>query len=133
MDVYEVGHHGSHNGTTPELLAAMTPKMAVISCGRWDFGKPAKKKEKPKQLTTFAFGHPRRSTIDMLVLVIPGEREQATKQVVFDAVHKKPPYAEFRKPTIRKRIYATAWDGTIADAKIDGTTGSPTVGRVGGR
>jgi len=113
VDVYEVGYHGSHNGTTPELLAAMTPKMAVISCGRWDFGKPAKKKEKPKQLTTFAFGHPRRSTIDMLVLAIPGEREQATKQVVFDAVHKKPPYAEFRKPTIRKRIYATAWDGTI--------------------
>jgi len=69
----------------------MTPKMAVISCGRWYFGKPAKKKEKPKLLTTFAFGHPRRSTIDMLVLAIPGEREQATKQVVFDAVHKKPP------------------------------------------
>jgi len=91
----------------------MTPKMAVISCGRWDFGKPAKKKEKPKKLTTFAFGHPRRSTIDMLVLAIPGEREQATKQVVFDAVHKKPPYAEFRKPTTAKRIYATAWDGTI--------------------
>ena len=70
-----MGEGGSHNRTTPELLAAMTPKMAVISCGRWDFGKPAKKKEKPKQLTTFAFGHPRRSTIDMLVLVIPGERE----------------------------------------------------------
>ncbi len=91
----------------------MTPKMAVISCGRWYFGKPAKKKEKPKLLTTFAFGHPRRSTIDMLVLAIPGEREQATKQVVFDAVHKKSPYAEFRKPTTAKRIYATAWDGTI--------------------
>ena len=91
-------------GMGRELLAAMTPKIAVISSGRWDFGKHLKKKEKPKQLTTFAFGprragtsqaqHPRRSTIDMLVLAIPGEREQATKQVVFDAVHKKPPYAE---------------------------------------
>ena len=33
-DVWEVGHHGSANGTTPALLAAITPEVAVISMGR---------------------------------------------------------------------------------------------------
>lgn len=47
VDVYHVGHHGSHNGTTAELLGAVTPKIAVISVGHWDFGKPTTKKGKP--------------------------------------------------------------------------------------
>lgn len=33
VDVWEVGHHGSHNGVTPPLMAAMTPEVAVISMG----------------------------------------------------------------------------------------------------
>jgi competence protein ComEC len=30
-DVYEIGHHGSHNGTTSNLVEAITPRIAVIS------------------------------------------------------------------------------------------------------
>ena len=37
-DVHEVGHHGSHNGTTSNLVEAITPKIAVISIGQWNDG-----------------------------------------------------------------------------------------------
>lgn len=51
VDVYEVGHHGSHNGTTEEVRDAMTPKIAVISVGHWDDGKlkKATKKRRPSR------------------------------------------------------------------------------------
>jgi competence protein ComEC len=40
-DVLKVGHHGSATSTTPELLAAIAPKHAVISVGyRSPFGHP---------------------------------------------------------------------------------------------
>lgn len=32
-DVLKVGHHGSKNSTTPEFLAAVQPRVAVISAG----------------------------------------------------------------------------------------------------
>jgi hypothetical protein len=35
-DVYEVGHHGSYNGTTKALLDAITPKIALIGMGSPD-------------------------------------------------------------------------------------------------
>ena len=33
VDVLKVGHHGSDSSTTPELLAALQPSVAMISCG----------------------------------------------------------------------------------------------------
>jgi competence protein ComEC len=33
-DVLKIGHHGSKNSTTPELLAAVQPKFGVISAGQ---------------------------------------------------------------------------------------------------
>ena len=38
MDVYQVSHYGAENGTTAELLEALTPQIAVISVGRADSG-----------------------------------------------------------------------------------------------
>jgi competence protein ComEC len=32
-DIYKVGHHGSHNATSADWLAAIRPALAVISCG----------------------------------------------------------------------------------------------------
>lgn len=41
-DVLKVGHHGSAYGTTPELVAAVRPRFAIISVGRGNlFGHPA--------------------------------------------------------------------------------------------
>ena len=38
----KVGHHGSGNGTTPELVAAARPQLAVVSVGaRNSYGHPA--------------------------------------------------------------------------------------------
>jgi competence protein ComEC len=33
VDVLKVGHHGSESGSTPEMLAVLRPRVAVISCG----------------------------------------------------------------------------------------------------
>ncbi len=42
VDVLKVGHHGSRTATTPELLDAARPRLAVLSCGRRNrFGHPA--------------------------------------------------------------------------------------------
>ncbi|MDB4942223.1 MAG: internalization-related competence protein ComEC/Rec2 [Labilithrix sp.] len=52
-DVLKVGHHGSRTSTTPELLRAVDPELAVISCGvRNRFGHPALP-------TLLALGHSR--------------------------------------------------------------------------
>ncbi|BDF59207.1 hypothetical protein CE91St36_20240 [Christensenellaceae bacterium] len=43
IDVLKIGHHGSHNGTTEELLEATTPELAIITCGEDnDYGHPHK-------------------------------------------------------------------------------------------
>ena len=102
MDVYQVSHHGAENGTTAELLEALTPQIAVISVGRADFGAD----DPSDPFTTFAFGHPRRATIDLLSSHIPGKRPTAVIKPI--AIGQR----EFRKK-ISKNIYATAWDGTV--------------------
>ena len=48
-DVLKVGHHGSRTSTTPELLDATTPALAVISAGRRN-----------------RYGHPHRSVVARL-------------------------------------------------------------------
>jgi competence protein ComEC len=41
-DVLKVGHHGSKNSTTPDFLAAVRPRMAIISLGEEDpYGHPS--------------------------------------------------------------------------------------------
>ncbi len=39
-DVLKVGHHGSIDATTPELLSAVDPKVAIISVGENPYGVP---------------------------------------------------------------------------------------------
>jgi competence protein ComEC len=42
VDVLKVGHHGSRTATTPGLLEAARPRVALLSCGRHNrFGHPA--------------------------------------------------------------------------------------------
>jgi competence protein ComEC len=42
VDVLKVGHHGSRTSTSAELLAAVRPRVGLVSCGRRNrFGHPA--------------------------------------------------------------------------------------------
>jgi len=106
VDVYKVGHHGSDNATTSEFLQAITPKMAVISMGP---------KDRETQWTAWAYGHPRKSIIDLLLASVSGARAEATFS---DATAVK----TFVPVVIKKAVYATGWDGTVVlQAKTDGT------------
>jgi len=101
-DVLQVGHHGSHNATTDRLLRAVTPKIAVIPVGRWDYGK-----EPPREFTTNAYGHPRKVTVDLLTRRIRGRRDAPITAMVATKARM------FLRTTVAKRIYATAWDGNV--------------------
>ncbi len=48
-DILKVGHHGSNTSTTDEFLDAVSPEVAVISCGQGN-----------------KFGHPHKATTDKL-------------------------------------------------------------------
>ena len=100
VGVYHVGHHGSHNATTQAWLDAMTPTIAVISMGRWDFGKGT-----ANPFTTWAYGHPRRVTVDLLARNITGQRNSPIRANL--ATRSK----SFFPVIVKKRIYATGWDG----------------------
>jgi beta-lactamase superfamily II metal-dependent hydrolase len=54
VDVLKVGHHGSESSTTPGLLSATMPRVAIISCGADN-----------------AYGHPHAITLEHLA-GIPG-------------------------------------------------------------
>ena len=47
--VLKVGHHGSHTSTSPELVAAVRPEIAVISSGKGN-----------------SYGHPHKETLETL-------------------------------------------------------------------
>lgn len=101
VDVYQVGHHGSHNGTTMELLQTIDhPELAVVSMGRCDF---------PRQgpFNAFAFGHPREIVIDLLQGVVDGERTVARTVNVAEGVR------DFHQETMDEAVYGTGWDGNV--------------------
>lgn len=96
-DVWEVGHHGSENGTTVPLLTAISPKIAVISMGR---------EAVHDNWTAWAYGHPRRVAVDRIVAGVSGTRPPVTVRVA-DKVKM------FSAYPLSKAIYATGWDGDV--------------------
>lgn len=107
VDVYEVGHHGSYNATTKQLLSALTPKLALIGCGPYD---------RKSTWTAWAYGHPRAVTIDLLehALGAAPPRPAAVEPVATGVKH-------FEGWQITAPIYATGWDGdTIVTMFADG-------------
>ena len=102
VDVYEIGHHGSSNGTTEELLEAMSPDIAVFSVGRYDFGR-----DPYDPYSTYVYGHPRLDVLRMIENNISGTRSEPIQANIFTGQRR------YHERTISKRIYATAWDGDI--------------------
>jgi competence protein ComEC len=116
-DVLMVGHHGADNATTDEYLDAVAPKYAVISCGPWDDGK-----EPHKTFSTYSYGHPRISTVEML------EKHIVKKRLSVVHVKAGVKSKEFKDIDVTKCVYATPWDGNVVvtattDAKYTVRTG----------
>lgn len=102
-DVYNVGHHGSHNATSQALLDAITPEIAVIGVGQWQYGKQGE----AGGFNTYTYGHPRSDVVDLLASSIPGSRNQPKSVKVFTGQYAPKDYL------VQRRIYATGWDGDV--------------------
>lgn len=111
VDIYHVSHHGSHNGTSTELMDAMRPKAAVFSMG------PANRRG---AFTAVAHGHPRQATINVLLAAPNGvqdSRPSITVKVARKGSRAKQPTGpQFVDTTLTKALFATGWDGTIVFA-----------------
>jgi competence protein ComEC len=97
VDVFQVGHHGSKNAVTHELLAAVSPDLALIGTGS-----PVRE----TQWTAWQYGHPRREAIDLLLEQLSRTRRSANVPVA----SAQWTFAEMK---IDKAIYATGWDGSV--------------------
>ena len=97
VDILQVGHHGSYNATTPALLAAVTPEMALISAGR---------DTRHADWTAWDYGHPRQSTVSLLQQHVSGRRTPLDARVATGV-------ERFTSRRVEEAIYATAWDGDV--------------------
>ena len=106
VDVYQVGNHGALEATTPALLAAVRPRVAVISVGdaSREFG-----------WTAWQHGHPHRQVALLLASSeggVTARRDPVDVQVGVRAQDRaRPP--EFVAKSLDAAVYATGWDGTV--------------------
>jgi competence protein ComEC len=100
VDVFAVGHHGAENGTTPPMLAAMTPAIAIISVGDPNSA--------GLQMSAWDHGHPRAGMFDILEPAISRQRNPAVDIMVFAAEESQP-----IPRRVTDAIYATSRDGDV--------------------
>jgi competence protein ComEC len=117
VDVYNVAHHGSHNGTTTALVKAASPKIAVISSGDPSLAWSG--------LTARDFAHPNHQAIEMLSDPIEGVSLTRPAKVVPIGLKGKDIRnhipATFDTETVDRAIYDTGWDGDITiEASVTG-------------
>jgi len=97
VDLYIVGHHGSYNGTTSELLKRLTPQVAVMSAG---------KKQPQTRFSAYGYGHPRQVTVERLEEDVSGSRVKRNVYVM-------PAPHIYRDWVAMKAIYCTCWEGDV--------------------
>ena len=104
-DVYLVGHHGSKNGSSQELINQITPQMALIGVGN-----------QSRQIlwTAWAYGHPNKGILDRLQNKLTATRTPIHVKAGTGA-------KTFVDYTVSKAIYATGWDNNVVlEADADG-------------
>lgn len=103
VDLYHVGHHGSRNGTTADLVAAMSPKLALISTG-----------DSARKLSwsAWAYGHPNKQALGYLTDSSSGVSDSRQSVTVPVGV-KGGTEPEWTEWAVKKAIYATGWDGNV--------------------
>lgn len=108
VDIYQVGHHGSKNATIHYQMAAMSPKLAVISMGPYD---------RVHDWTARKYGHPNLVALEHLAhpkTGVTGWREAPIEAWVgLKGAWKDERKEVFERRTISKAIYGTGWEGTI--------------------
>jgi competence protein ComEC len=110
-DVYVVSHHGSRNSTTADLVARVSPEVAVISAGPYE-----RQLGEQEEYTARAFGHPSQAAIDHLTRPRTGVRGRRPRPIEVWVGQRgawKGRPSEFQKRTITAAVYTTGWDGTI--------------------
>jgi competence protein ComEC len=106
VDVYQVGHHGSANGTTRALVSAMSPDVALIAMGSSSRRLP---------WTAWTYGHPRQVVLERLEQGVRHARPHATVDVASGP-------KKFAPHGLDRAIYGTGWDGAVVvEMDIDGT------------
>jgi beta-lactamase superfamily II metal-dependent hydrolase len=106
-DLVHVAHHGSYNGTGPDVVTALSPTTYVMSMGPPD---------RNGMWTAVAYGHPRQVAVNMLLADTKlGSRTPAipVKLATKAGTNKAPSENEFASDSMSKAIYATGWDGTV--------------------
>lgn len=103
VDLYKVGHHGSHNGTTRALMQKMTPTVSVMSSGSKDVREPG-------GFHAFQFGHPRKVAVDMTEEFTRGTRPAKS---VYSMGGANGSNGGIINRTMRKAVFCTCWDGDI--------------------
>lgn len=96
-DVFLVGHHGSHNGTTMGLMKTLTPCMAVLSMGSMT---------REEDWTAWAYGHPRKAAVQTVTAGLGCSRPARDVQVALGQ-------RRFEGYTVSTALYGTGWEGTI--------------------
>jgi len=100
IDVYKVGHHGSFNGTSINLMKALTPMVSVISAGRYD-------QKEPGDFHAWQFGHPREDAIKTIETYTSSMRDPISITTM-DGPHTPHP-----NRLIKNAVYCTCWDDDI--------------------
>jgi beta-lactamase superfamily II metal-dependent hydrolase len=105
-DIYQVPHHGSRYSTAAWLIEAVSPKVAVISCGPY---------ERNVDWTARRYGHPHRETIAHLMQAsgVTWPHPNPTRRWVGVRGAWKETPSEFEQRVIDRAIYATGWDGHV--------------------
>lgn len=101
VDVYQVGHHSSHNATTPNLMRAMTPRVAVISMGN-----PSGSRE---DWTGDVYGHPSDDAVEVLIDSNYGVSDTHPPYLFQVGVAQR----RFEWWEIDRALYATGWEGNV--------------------
>jgi competence protein ComEC len=107
VDVYQVGHHGSHNATKPYFVELMSPQFAVVSMGPY---------ERNLDWTARRYGHPHRKALGPLLdpkAGVSGWRAEPIETMIGVRGAWKETPEEFEAAAISRGVYATGWDGTI--------------------
>jgi competence protein ComEC len=106
VDVLQVSHHGSNNGTTGELLARVSPEIALFGTGD-----PSRRED----WSAWQHGHPRKDIVDQLVAHVKRARPPVDVKVALCQFR-------FETATLDRALYATGWDGSVVVSALrDGT------------